>query len=592
MHIEATTRVRTGAALAIVAAILLTGAGLLPGGMAIAQDTGATGMIAGSVTADHGDVRALRVKAHDTVQRIAYTVYTQDGRYRIFNLPPSTYDVTVIEETFESPTATVEVSAGATTTVDIALTTLGAGPEQGAAALGASAQRNYGGGAADDRAAEIVDFDTLYPPHPARDVMLRSCFGCHGPAGFHRRGPRNERGWRAAVDRMFDIDGRVANMAPGVPQITHDLVSVEEKDLIIEYLTANFGPGSTPRDLELDPLIRDEEALSEAVYIEYELNRGPRRLPSNGAPTRGSIHSVFASRAEPGVIWVSGNGSNSIIRMDSRDADFETRTQELWIENPEDINVTPHGIVEYRGRVYWVELTGDHFGELDPATGEMKRYPMPTKGGGPHSVWVDSRGSFWYTYFASAGRIGRFDLAAQDFTEWEPLAGFSGYGIVVDRQDRVWAVGLHTPAIYMYNQETAQWRSYPLANPARRPAIDANGKIWAAHYFGNAISKIDPVTSTVTEYTLPLKDGNPYDVWPDDDDNLWVENGIYNSLVRFDQKTDEFTYFPFPELQAHTPKLDRDAEGTLWFTLRGPSGPGVAALKPHGNVPAETNAGQ
>jgi len=268
--------------------------------------------------------------------------------------------------------------------------------------------------------------------------------------------------------------------------------------------------------------------------------------------------------------------------MDSRDSDFETRTDELWIENEENINVTPHGIVEYRGRVYWVELTGDHFGELDPATGEMKRYPMPTKGAGPHSVWVDSRGSFWYTYFASAGRIGRFDLAAEDFTEWEPLSGFSGYGIVVDRQDRVWAVGLHTPAIFMYNQETAAWRSYPLANPARRPAIDSDGKIWAAHYFGNAISKIDPVTSAVTEYVLPLKDGNPYDVWPDDDDNLWVENGIYNSLVRFDQQTNEFTYFPFPELRAHTPKLDRDAQGPLWFTLRGPSGPGVAALKPHG----------
>ena len=144
----------------------------------------------------------------------------------------------------------------------------------------------------------------------------------------------------------------------------------------------------------------------------------------------------------------------------------------------------------------------------------------------------------------------------------------------------------------MYNQETAAWRSYPLANPARRPAIDANGKVWAAHYFGNAISKIDPVTSAVTEFALPLKDGNPYDVWPDADDNLWVENGIYNSLVRFDQATNEFTYFPFPELAAHTPKLDRDAEGTLWFTLRGPSGPGVAALKPRGNVPVATNVGQ
>ena len=133
----------------------------------------------------------------------------------------------------------------------------------------------------------------------------------------------------------------------------------------------------------------------------------------------------------------------------------------------------------------------------------------------------------------------------------------------------------------MYNQETAAWRSYPMANPARRPAIDSDGKVWAAHYFGNAISRIDPVTGTVTEFELPLKDGNPYDVWPDADDNLWVENGIYNSLVRFDQVTGEFTYFPFPELRAHTPKLDRDRDGTLWFTLRGPSGgPGVAALKP------------
>ncbi len=580
-----------GAAVA-VAATLLVGAAS-PAGVALAQDGSGAGVIAGRVTADHGEVRALRVKAHDTVHRIAYTVYTRDGGYRIYNLPPSTYDVSVVEEAFESPVATVEVRAGGTTTVDLALTALGAGPEQGAAARGATAQRNYGGGAADDRAAEIVDFDTLYPPHPARDVMLRSCFGCHGPAGFHRRGPRNENGWRQAVDRMFDVDGRVANMAPGVPQVTHDLVSVDEKELIIQYLTANFGPGSQPRDLELDPLVRDEEALSKAVYIEYELNRGPRRLLSNGAPPRGSIHSVFASVAEPGVIWVSGNGSNSIIRMDSRNPDFETRTRELWIENPENINVTPHGIVEYGGRVYWVELTGDHFGELDPATGEMTRHALPTTGAGPHSLWVDSRGQFWYTYFASAGRIGRYDATANDFTEWEPLAGFSGYGIVVDRQDRVWAVGLHTPAIFMYNQETAEWRSYPLANPARRPAIDANGKVWAAHYFGNAISKIDPVTGTVTEFELPLKDGNPYDVWPDAEDNLWVENGIYNALVRFDQKTNAFTYFPFPELQAHTPKLDRDGEGTLWFTLRGPSGPGVAALKPNGNVPpSRVSAGQ
>ena len=558
----------------------------------MAQTTLPTGVIVGRVTVDAGEVRAFRVKARDTVSRVSYTVYTMDGAYQIFNLPPSSYDVQVIEAGFDALVRNVTVGAGQTITADLALTAVGIVRAQGAGARGATAQRNYGGAAADDRAAELVDFDTLYPPSPAREVMLRACFGCHGPAGFHRRGRKNEAGWRRAVDRMFDPRGRVADMAAGVPQVTYDLVSLEEKESIIQYLTANFGPGSTPRDLELDPLVRDEVALSEAVYIQYELNRGVRRELSNGVTPRGSVHSVFASFAEPGVIWISGNGSNAILRVDTEDPDFERRTTEYWIENPENINVTPHGILEYRGKVYWVELTGDHLGELDPVTGQMTRYPMPTTGAGPHSVWVDSRGNLWYTYFASSGKIARFNLATKDFTEWEPLAGFSGYGIVVDRQDRVWAVGLHTPAVFMYNQETSEWTSYKTTHPARRPTIDSHGRVWSAHYFGNVISRIDPATGEVREYELPLKDGNPYDLWPDVDDNLWVENAIYNSLVKFDQLTEQWTYFPFPELAAHTPKLDRSDDGTLWFTLRNEAGPGLAALKPTGNRPPDAVAGQ
>ena len=270
------------------------------------------------MTADRGEVRALRVKAHDTVHRIAYTVYTVDGGYRIFNLPPSTYVVSVVEEAFESPTATFEVRVGETTTVDIALTALGAGPEEGGGGAGARARSATTAAAA--RTAGRPRSSTSTPctrPTPPATSCCGAASAATARPGSTAGAPRNERGWRQAVDRMFDVDGRVANMAPGVPQVTHDLVSVEEKELIIQYLTSLFGPGSEPRDLELDPLVRDEEALSEAVYIEYELKRGPQRLLANGAPPRGSIHSVFASLAEPGVIWVSGNGSNSIIRMDS-----------------------------------------------------------------------------------------------------------------------------------------------------------------------------------------------------------------------------------------------------------------------------------
>ncbi len=559
-----------------------------------AQSGGASGVIGGSVTADRGEVRGFRVKARDTVHRVAYTVFTQKGRYQVFNLPPSTYEVSVLEEGFESPVQTVEVKAGQTTTVNVALKATGPGAQQGAGALGSVAQQSYGGRVtADGRPVELVEFDALYPPGPARDIMVRSCFGCHGPTGWHGRGPMPEAAWRRAVERMFDPSGRVANMSPGVPQVSHDSVSPQEKEIVIKYLAANFGPGSKPRDLKTDPIPRDEAELSQAVYIQYELNRLTGKTLANGQPPAGGVHSVFASLQEPGVIWVSGNGSNAILRVDTRNPDYAARTKEYWISNPENINVTPHGIVEYKGLVYWIELTGDSMGELNPETGEIRRYPLPTKGAGGHSIWVDSRGSLWYTYFAEAQKIGRFNTATKEFTEWDQGKGWTGYGIIVDRQDRVWAVGLSTPKVLMYNQETSQWKTYPTTAPARRVAEDANGKIWAPEYFGNKIANIDPVTGRVTEYEMPLKYGNPYDAWPDSENNIWVENAVYSSMVKFDQRTKKFTYFPFPEFRAHTPKLDRDGQGTIWFTLRDPSGkPGIAALKPKGNVPGGRSVSQ
>ena len=59
-----------------------------------------SGTISGAVTTNQGDARAFRVKARDSVHKIIYTVFTNGGRYQIYNLPPSTYDVQVLESGF------------------------------------------------------------------------------------------------------------------------------------------------------------------------------------------------------------------------------------------------------------------------------------------------------------------------------------------------------------------------------------------------------------------------------------------------------------------------------------------------------------
>lgn len=549
----------------------------------------AAGSISGTVTADRGDVRALRVKATDTVHRMAYTVYTNKGRYQIHNLPPSTYSVGIVEEAFETPSRTVEVKAGQTQSVNLAL----AFKEvivQGAGARGAAAQENYGAvrRQADGRTVELVDFDVLYPPGPTRDIMEKQCFSCHGPTGWHNSGPKNEAGWRRAVHRMFTPDGRVAGMSPGVPQQSYGKVTREQEEDIIKYLTANFGPGSKPRDLKTDPLVRDEEALSQAVFVQYEslpASGKPFAMigPYGGPPSR-SLHSAWVSVANPGIVYMSGNRSNSIVAVDTRNLDPAARFKEFRIDNPQNIETQPHGLFDRPdGKVWFVELTGDRVDELDPKTGKIERYKIPTEGGGPHSVWPDSKGNFFFTYFAATGKIAKFNARTQVTKEYDVDKDMSGYGIVTDRQDRAWAVSLNTAAIYGYDPKTDKWTKYPIPAAARRLTIDSKGLVWAAGYYGNNIIMLDPATGTVSEYKMPLRYGNPYDLWPDLDDNIWIENAVYNSLVKFDRTTRRFTYFPFPELGAHTPKLDRDKEGTFWFTLAKPST--LAGFKPKGNVP-------
>jgi streptogramin lyase len=502
--------------------------------------------------------------------------------------------VRVLEEEFASTPQTVELGAGGAATANHALQFKEV-IVQGAGARGAVGQENYGAArrTSDGGLVELVDFDVLYPPAPARDIMVKQCFPCHGPTGWHRSGPRNEVGWRRAVDRMFAVDGRVAGMAPGVPQTTHNRVSREEVDLIVKYLAANFGPGYKPRDLKTDPLVRDENELSRAIFIQYEVPPPVGKPfaqigPYGGPPTR-SLHSAWVSVANPGVVYMSGNRSGSIVAVDTKVLDVAARTREWRIDNPQNIMVQPHGIFDLpNGNVYFVELTGDRIDELNPKTGTIERYRVPTEGGGMHSIWPDSKGQFWYTYFAAAGKIGRFDLKTKQVKEYQVDKDLSGYGIITDKKDRVWAVSLNTPVVLGYEPATDKWTEHKISVPARRVTIDSKGNVWVCEYFGNKIAMIHPETRKITEYDLPLKYGNPYDLWPDQDDNIWIENAVYNSLVKFDPRTKTFTYVPFPEIGAHTPKLDRDKDGTFWFTLGRPSG--LAGFKPRGNVPPGAGA--
>jgi len=541
-----------GCRLAQVGALLLWGAASLACGTE--TSTGEAGMISGSVTADRGTVWGFQVKARDITHRITYTVFTRFGNYRVPNLLPGSYEVRVAQKGFESPVHKVELTAGQSQLLDLKLTAIPVPPSQ---APWLSPDRND---------VEMVDYDQLYPPGPGRDALESACMSCHGRFIFHRQAWPEEV-WRHHADRMSAPGGSIPHL------------SEHTKSVVVSYLTKNFGPDSVHRELKLDNLQVDEEKISKALYIEYDLappKEGKRRL-----------HDPYP--AADGTIWYTDTGANSILQLDPREPDFWKRLKDYPTPTPQ---AGLHGLtIDSRGHAYWSEMSGGHLGEFDPETEEFTSHKFPTPGA-MLQVIVDSQDNVWYN-LARGNKIGKLDARTRQISQWNiPTVDSFAYGLVADQKDRIWWSAIAQHRIGRFDPQTQKLTEYPTpTQPSgpRRLSVDSQGKIWVAYFFGQALGVFDPKSEEWKEYRYPLRYSQGYDAWTDADDNVWVTESAYDSLLKFDQKTQEFTYYPLPQTGGlpGVPKIEIDAEGTIWFGYRDSPRITAVAFKPNGNTVTE-----
>ncbi|MBS7654988.1 hypothetical protein KEJ50_00560 [Candidatus Bathyarchaeota archaeon] len=129
-------------------------------------------------------------------------------------------------------------------------------------------------------------------------------------------------------------------------------------------------------------------------------------------------------------------------------------------------------IVDDNGFVWFsfdsdTSLSYDKIGKLNPWSGELTFYDIPTQGAGPRSLIIDKDGAIWFSEY-DKGKIGRLNPVTQYITE------------------------------------------FTLSDPSCKPwgiAIDAskNPPIWFTEWTGNKIGRVDPTTgttiSTVTTIT-------------------------------------------------------------------------------------------
>jgi hypothetical protein len=110
--------------------------------------------------------------------------------------------------------------------------------------------------------------------------------------------------------------------------------------------------------------------------------------------------------------------------------------------------------------------------------------------------------------------------------------------------------------------------------------MSARANFAHALFSSSKIGKIDPKTGKATEYDLPMPFGEPYDVWPDPEDNLWIGDGMNGGvIIKFDPRPGKFTYYPSPQ-STDMPKFEITRDGGIWYAARSGRKAAVRALYP------------
>ncbi|MEE8306345.1 MAG: carboxypeptidase regulatory-like domain-containing protein [Gammaproteobacteria bacterium] len=501
--------------------------------------------LSGSVVADQ-PFKAARVIARHLDKNVIYTVYTQGGDYHAVHLFPGRYELNVDKPGFETPTQRIEIESGENAEANFKLTAVDSS---------LTAKEEYAGSKYMVDELMLADYDEIYPPGPGRVLVEATCITCHG-VNYLPGGPRNRSAWDAALDLMMNA-GQAYGVEDGASLISPDAVDPQEREVLLTYLVENFSEHTPQRAVRIDaemPL--DEAALGKAMYVEYE-------LPDTEQMSNRWIQEPHFDQA--GNVWFTERGfPSAMTRLDPRTASYK----DFMIPDPAG---SPHGVVvDPDGSVWWAGRSV-YLARLNPGTGDVTEYPIEKPGLHGHTPVLDSKNNIWFSMLPG-NRIGKWDRQTEEITIYKvPTARARPYGIVVDVDDKIWFAEFHVCRIGRFDPETELFTEYPALTEdctIRRLGVDSKGIIWFGLFSAGKLARLDPKTGEVIEYDIPTTFSEPYDTWPDADDNIWIsDGGQRGALIRFNQEAETFTFYP-TRLRSDMPKLAITRDNAIWYSAR------------------------
>lgn len=220
------------------------------------------------------------------------------------------------------------------------------------------------------------------------------------------------------------------------------------------------------------------------------------------------------------------------------------------------------------GTIWWAGQFANLIGRLDPATGEMKEYPLPD-GAYPHSVTLDAAGNVWYTGNKN-GTVGKFDPKTETITEYKmpDPAARDPHTAIFDDRGILWFTLQHSNMVGRLDPESGVIKLVTMTTPDSRPygiKIDAAGTPWIACNGSNCLVRVDPETMALTEIRLPIPETTVrrLDIAPDG--TIWYVNSSQGKLGRYDPKSGAIREWDSPSGKASHPYAIAIVDGVIWY---------------------------
>jgi virginiamycin B lyase len=269
-------------------------------------------------------------------------------------------------------------------------------------------------------------------------------------------------------------------------------------------------------------------------------------------------------------------------------------------------SIQPHDVVvDHAGRVWFSEFGDDDLGQLDPRTGQVIEYPIPTmRPKEPHGsldLEFDQQGNLWIARMNQGG-IAEFNYVTHKFKTYEvpkPYISVTTQQPMVapehwEVDGEIWMNAESLPGLYGVNVRTGKWRrflpyglmkgggggEYAFGRPHSVYGVysDSRNDAFFCDFSGENIGEIDARTGKITLFPTPTPHSRPRRGDMDAHDRLWFAEWRGNKFAEFDTRSHQFKEWPIPVPYFAPYQVVRDKHGDLW--AGGMSSDRIARLNP------------